>query len=205
MVLETTVAGRTFEVDQKLDSPPDRVMVYAPQGQSGSFFNSQERSVRSLQFVSALTFAQDRWRSGQHMFKVGVDFQRSSFDGHSTSRGLDIVRVDGTLAERTTYREVRSGTGRRRHRAGDIRSGPLARQRPPEFGAGPPHRPRSDHRDDQFLTACRRGGQRAARRSGDPARRPWQVRRTHTADRRRFHAVRDRDHPALRRLGRGAW
>src|SRR5688572_17250489 len=48
MVLETTVAGRTFEVDQKLDSD-DRVMVYAPQGQRGSFFNSQERSVGSWQ------------------------------------------------------------------------------------------------------------------------------------------------------------
>src|SRR5215204_877273 len=106
MVLESTVAVRTFEVDQKLDSPPDRVMVYAPQGQSGTFFNSQERNVRSLQVVSALTFAQDRWRYGQHVFKTGVDVQRSSFDGFSTSSGLDIVRLDGSLAERTTYRGI---------------------------------------------------------------------------------------------------
>ena len=106
MVLETTVATRLFEVDQKIDTPPERVMVYAPQGQSGTFFNSQERHVNSTQIVSALTFAQDRWRSGQHVFKVGVDIQRSSFDGLSNSRGLDIVRLDGSLAERTTYREV---------------------------------------------------------------------------------------------------
>jgi hypothetical protein len=106
MVLETTVAVRTFEVDQKLDSPPDQVMVYAPQGQSGAFFNSQERHVRSLQAVSALTFAQDRWKYGQHVFKAGVDVQRSSFDGFSTSSGLDIVRLDGSLAERTTYSSV---------------------------------------------------------------------------------------------------
>jgi len=106
MVLETTVAGRLFEVDQKLDSPPESVMVYAPQGQSGTFFNSQERHVRSVQVVSALTFAQDRWRSGQHVFKVGVDIQRSRFDGQSNSHGLDIVRLNGSLAERTTYRGV---------------------------------------------------------------------------------------------------
>src|SRR5262245_57245185 len=105
MVLETTLAVRTFEVDQKLDST-DRVMVYAPQGQRGAFFNSQERNVRSLQAVGALTFAQDRWRYGQHVFKVGVDVQRSSFDGFSTSSGLDVVRLDGSLAERTTYRGV---------------------------------------------------------------------------------------------------
>jgi len=81
-------------------------MVYAPQTQSGTFFNSQERHVRSLQIISALTIAQDRWRHGQHVFKIGVDVQRSSFDGTSDSRGLDIVRLDGSLAERTTYRQV---------------------------------------------------------------------------------------------------
>jgi hypothetical protein len=106
MVLEATVAARFFEVDQKLDSPPGRVMVYAPQGQRGTFFNSQERHVRSVQAVGALTVAQDRWRYGQHVFKLGVDVQRSSFNGTSSSSGLDIVRMDGTLAERTTYRDV---------------------------------------------------------------------------------------------------
>jgi hypothetical protein len=35
-----------------------------------------------------------------------VDVQRSSFDGFSTSSGLDVVRLDGSLAERTTYRGV---------------------------------------------------------------------------------------------------
>jgi len=104
MVLETTVAARTFEVDLKTDG--DRVMVYAPQTQSGTFFNTHERSVGSLQLVGALSIAQDRWRYGQHVFKLGVDMQRSGFDGHSTSRGLDVVRIDGSLAERTTYREV---------------------------------------------------------------------------------------------------
>jgi hypothetical protein len=106
MVLESTVAGRFFEVDQKLNTPEDRVMVYTPQMQRGSFFNSQERHVRSLQVIGALTIAQDRWRYGQHVFKLGVDVQRSSFDGTSTSRGLDIVRMDGSLAERTTYRQI---------------------------------------------------------------------------------------------------
>jgi hypothetical protein len=106
MVLETTVAGRTFEVDQKLDSPDGGVMVYAPQGQRGTFFNSQERHVHSWQVVGALTISQDRWRYGQHVFKVGVDMQRSGFDGQSNSGGLDIVRLDGSLAERTTYNRV---------------------------------------------------------------------------------------------------
>jgi hypothetical protein len=104
MVLESTFAVRGFEVDQKTDG--DGAMVYAPQTQSGTFFNSQERDVHSLQMVGALTIAQDRWRWGQHVFKIGVDVQRSGFNGMSVSSGLDVVRLDGSLAERTTYRQV---------------------------------------------------------------------------------------------------
>ena len=99
-VLESTVAVRTFEVDQKTQG--QQPMVYAPQGQSGNFFNRQERNVRSLQFVEALTFSKDHWL-GQHVFKVGLDFQRSRFDGDHYSQQLDVVRLDGSLAERTTY------------------------------------------------------------------------------------------------------
>jgi len=98
--LESTVAVRTFEVDQKTQG--QQPMVYAPQGQSGNFFNRQERNVRSLQFVEALTFSKDHWL-GQHVFKVGLDFQRSRFDGDHYSQQLDVVRLDGSLAERTTY------------------------------------------------------------------------------------------------------
>jgi outer membrane receptor protein involved in Fe transport len=99
-VLESTVAVRTFEVDQKTQG--QQPMVYAPQGQSGNFFNRQERNVRSFQFVEALTFSKDHWL-GQHVFKVGLDFQRSRFDGDHYSQQLDVVRLDGSLAERTTY------------------------------------------------------------------------------------------------------
>ena len=104
MVLESTIAVRGFEVDQKPEG--DGTMVYAPQTQSGAFFNNQERDVRSVQMVGALTIAQDRWKWGQHVFKIGVDVQRSAFDGLSVSSGLDVVRLDGSLAERTTYRQV---------------------------------------------------------------------------------------------------
>ena len=99
-VLESTVAARTFEVDQKpAGSLP---MVYAPQGQSGNFFSRQERDVRSLQVVEALTVSKERWL-GEHVFKFGADLQRSSFDGDTVSHELDVVRLDGSLAERTTY------------------------------------------------------------------------------------------------------
>ncbi len=99
-VLESTLGGRIFEVDQ--NTRGEQPMVYAPQSQRGNFFNRQERHVRSLQFVEALTFSKDQWL-GSHVFKVGLDLQHSSFDGENFSQQLDVVRLDDSLAERTTY------------------------------------------------------------------------------------------------------
>jgi TonB dependent receptor-like, beta-barrel len=98
-VLESTLAVRHFEVDQKTQG--ELPMIYAPQGQRGNFFSRQERNVDSLQLVEALTYSKD-W-AGQHIFKVGLDLQHSGFDGISYSQQLDVLRLDGSLAERTTY------------------------------------------------------------------------------------------------------
>ena len=99
VVLETTVASRRFEVEVTPDglSP----MVYAPQSQSGSFFNDQERDVRSLQWVEAVSVSR-AWR-GEHVIKVGADLQWSRFSGHSESRPLEVRRMDGSLAEQTVF------------------------------------------------------------------------------------------------------
>jgi hypothetical protein len=99
-VLESTLAARTFEVDQKPQG--ELPMVYAPQGQSGNFFNRQERNVSSVQLVEVLTLSKDDWL-GQHVFKIGVDVQQSRFDGENYSQEVDVVRLDGSLAERTTF------------------------------------------------------------------------------------------------------
>ena len=74
-------------------------MIYTPETQQGSFFNDQDREVRSLQWVEALSIRVDKWR-GSHLFKFGFDFQDSSYDGTSTSRPVEIRRLDGSLAER---------------------------------------------------------------------------------------------------------
>jgi hypothetical protein len=100
IVLETTLAGRWFEIHVNTDGRLP--MVYAPETQSGSFFNDQEREVASFQWVEALSFTRHYWR-GEHVFKVGSDFQHSHFDGSSVSRPLEVHRLDGSLAERTTY------------------------------------------------------------------------------------------------------
>jgi hypothetical protein len=99
-VLESTVAFRTFDIDHKpVGSLP---MVYAPQSQSGNFFASQDRRVTSVQVVEGLTMSKDGW-GGQHVFKVGVDLQHSRFDAIDANHEVQAVRMDGSLAERTTF------------------------------------------------------------------------------------------------------
>jgi hypothetical protein len=100
IVLESTISGRRFEVE--VNAEGEMPMVYAPQTQSGSFFNDQERNVGSFQWVEALSVTRDLWL-GQHVFKFGTDLQRSLFDGSSSSRTLEIRRLDGSLAERTEF------------------------------------------------------------------------------------------------------
>lgn len=99
VVLEGTLSARWFEINVNTEGRTP--MRYAPQTQSGSFFNDQERAVHSLQWVEALSISRE-WR-GQHVFKVGTDLQWSHFNGFSASRPLEIRRLDGSLAERTVF------------------------------------------------------------------------------------------------------
>ena len=100
LVLESTLSLRQFEIQVGSDNQDP--MVFAPQTQSGGFFNDQERDVRSYQWVEALSLTRDFW-SGQHVFKFGSDLQRSEYTGSSASRPVEVRRLDGSLAERTTF------------------------------------------------------------------------------------------------------
>jgi hypothetical protein len=97
VVLESTLAGRWFEVEVNTDGR--QPMTYTPETEQGSFFNDQEREVRSVQWVETVGITLDRWR-GSHLFKFGFDFQHSHYDGTSGSRTVEIRRLDGSLAER---------------------------------------------------------------------------------------------------------
>ena len=98
MVLESTFAGRWFEVNVNTDGQGQ--MVYTPETQAGIFFNDQERDVSSVQWVETLSLAVDKGH-GQHLFKFGLDFQDSGYNGTSASRPVEIRRLDGSLAERS--------------------------------------------------------------------------------------------------------
>lgn len=99
LVLESTLSVRRFEIE--VSTSNHEPMVYAPESQGGGFFNDQERDVISLQWVQALNLSKDF--RGPHVFKFGTDLQQSKFDGSSTSRPVEIRRLDGSLAERIAF------------------------------------------------------------------------------------------------------
>lgn len=103
LVLESTLSLRHFEIE--VDTDNQASMVYAPETQSGGFFNDQERNVRSYQWVEALSLTRNLF-GGQHVFKFGTDLQRSEYTGVSASRAVEIRRLDGSLAERTAFGAV---------------------------------------------------------------------------------------------------
>jgi hypothetical protein len=100
LVLESTVAHRRFEIHVNTDGREP--MTYAPATYRGSFFNDQEREVNSTQWVESLSWMATQWR-GEHLFKFGLDLQHSSYTGTSTTRPVEIRRVDDSLAERTDF------------------------------------------------------------------------------------------------------
>lgn len=100
LVLESTLAVRNFEIE--VTSASGGPMVFAPDGLAGGHFNDQEREVRSVQWVEALSLSLDRW-PGQHLLKFGFDLQHSVYAGRSLSRPVEVRRADGVLAEQTIF------------------------------------------------------------------------------------------------------
>ena len=99
VVLETTLASRRFEIEVTADG--EAPMTFAPQTESGSYFNTHERDVRSLQWVESISLTRN-WR-GEHVVKTGADVQWARFNGESENRPVEVRRLDGSLAERTVF------------------------------------------------------------------------------------------------------
>jgi hypothetical protein len=99
VVIETTIAGRRFEIEVNPEGLEP--LTIAPQTESGNYFNTSERNVRSFQWVESISLTRS-WR-GEHVIKTGADVQWARFDGVSENRPVEVRRLDGSLAERTVF------------------------------------------------------------------------------------------------------
>jgi len=102
-VFETRVSVKQFD-STIYPSQGSGPMVLAPEVNSGSYFNSQDRTSRRVEWLT--TYASSPLGPA-HLLKMGAGVTYETFDGANRSRPVDIVRGDGTLSEEITF----SGSG----------------------------------------------------------------------------------------------
>ena len=75
-------------------------MVLAPDVNSGSYFNDQDRSSRRVESLTTYAFSP---LGPAHLVKAGAGITFETFDGVNRSRPIDIVREDGTVSQEITF------------------------------------------------------------------------------------------------------
>jgi len=77
-------------------------MQVTPNGWGGDFFNAYTRTSDKGEARETYQFPQFSWH-GKHELKVGGDAVYRTFRGASRSMPIDVLRVDGSLAERIAF------------------------------------------------------------------------------------------------------
>ena len=97
---ETTVEVNKYSTD--VTPQGSAPMDLRPQQTFGNFFNSQYRDTRTYQFVETLS-GSTHGGSGLHLYKLGLDFLHTDFDGRSSSGPVLISDFFGTLARELNF------------------------------------------------------------------------------------------------------
>ena len=77
-------------------------MLVTPNGWGGNFFNTWARDGSQQEASQTYQFPRKEWR-GRHEFTVGGDLVHRSFSGTNVSRPVQVLRQDGTLAEKIDF------------------------------------------------------------------------------------------------------
>jgi len=81
-------------------STADGVMILAPDVNSGSYFNNQDRTSRRYEWLNTYSFTPF---GPSHLLKVAGGVTYEAFDGTNESRPVDIVRESGTRSEEIAF------------------------------------------------------------------------------------------------------
>ena len=98
-VLDTRVSVKQFDATI-YPSQGRGPMVLAPDVNTGSYFNDQDRTSRRTEWLTTYGFTPI---GPAHLVKVGAGVTYEAFDGTSTSRPVDIVRANGTLRQEIAF------------------------------------------------------------------------------------------------------
>lgn len=100
-LLETLFSVKRFDANVYPSSGPG-VMNFAPDANSGSFFNNQQRNTNRYELVENFSFAPSDF-FGAHSIKVGGGFNYSDYDGSNRSNTVRVLRADGTRSQQIDF------------------------------------------------------------------------------------------------------
>jgi hypothetical protein len=99
-ILSTVVRFTRFDSNSHGQGPAD--MLINPEGWSGNFFNQWSREANQFEVAPIYQLAPMTYL-GKHAFKVGVDLTHNTFHGTTLSHPIQLLRQDGSLAERIDF------------------------------------------------------------------------------------------------------
>ncbi|MCI0665400.1 MAG: TonB-dependent receptor, partial [Acidobacteria bacterium] len=94
-----------FGINQyRLEERPlgDLPYVIRPGSRTGNYFKTAEGLARRLQWIANLTLPTVQWH-GRHEFKMGVDFDRVTFEQYAERRPISIRRENGTVSREIIF------------------------------------------------------------------------------------------------------
>jgi outer membrane receptor protein involved in Fe transport len=100
-VLESTFSVKQFDADV-FPSSGTAPMNFAPDGNSGNFFNQQARWSKRYQALETYSLDGPNF-AGKHFIKVGGGVSYLTFDGRNTSNIVHILKADGTRSQQFDY------------------------------------------------------------------------------------------------------
>ena len=100
-VLESSFSIKQFDADV-FPSTAGALMNLAPDVNSGSFFNQQDRRSKRYQALEVYSFSPPNF-AGEHFMKVGGGINYITFDGRNTSNIVRILRADGTRSQELSF------------------------------------------------------------------------------------------------------
>src|SRR5258705_1563386 len=100
-VLESFFSIKKFDADV-VPSSGTAPMNFAPNVNSGNFFNQQSRKSKRYQALEVYSFSPPKF-VGEHFMKVGGGINYITFDGRNTSNSVRILRADGTRSQQLDF------------------------------------------------------------------------------------------------------
>src|SRR5882724_4377892 len=100
-VLESFFSIKQFDADV-FPSSGTEPMNFAPNVNSGNFFNQQARRSKRFQALEVYSFSPPKLL-GEHFIKVAGGINYVTFDGRNTSNSVRILRADGTRSQELDF------------------------------------------------------------------------------------------------------